>query len=581
MTYEYKPDDKFGYKDTLPEGHDEKIIKGGEFDDEFKKISNAFKTFDPDFDGDIDIDSIDGLQDALDTERQERIDADANLQGQIDALDPDGDLKVDWSEIQDKPTEFPPEDHTQGWETITDKPDDYPPSTHDHEIAEINGLQDALDSAGGTPSWDDVTGKPTEFPPAAHNQGWDTITGTPSEYPPEDHTHDQYALAKDLEDESKARVDGDAALASDIADLEAAVGIAVGQLAFGGSYDASTGLVDRANLSSLEDGQPLPDSSTVLGTFVIVAVAGDNPEELTEADWLVAGDSDWVAIKYGTAGSVLWDNVVGAPDFLTDAQGSIDGDSKQYVRKNGAWVEATGDSPWIQNGDDVYYDAGSVGIGTDTVADFNQLHVKADGIAGALVEAGDAGGYAQLSVKTPEGEWITGMRPESSGNFIIRNSAVGNLVHVTPQGNVGIGTDNATQFLTIDNPHGDSPARSGVKFGQSKWTGAYGEMVMDTNGASSNVDINASGSANFITLSTDDTERVRIDSDGRVGIGMDPTRSTAKERLAGWKASFDARLKAEPKADKKAVTLEITDDAFEVLPTEKVASKVDGDTVRW
>lgn len=55
---------------------------------------------------------------------------------------------------------------------------------------------------------------------------------------------------------------------------------------------------------------------------------------------------------------------------------------------------------------------------------------------------------------------------------------------------------------------------------------------------------------------------------GKVGIGMAPLRSTAKEQLAEWKSRFDARLKTEPKANKKAVTLEITDNAFEVLPTE-------------
>ena len=62
---------------------------------------------------------------------------------------------------------------------------------HGHEIADVDGLQDALDAAGGTPAWDDVTGKPTEFPPEAHNQDWSTIENTPSEYPPEAHTHGQ------------------------------------------------------------------------------------------------------------------------------------------------------------------------------------------------------------------------------------------------------------------------------------------------------------------------------------------------------------------------------------------------------
>jgi hypothetical protein len=35
---------------------------------------------------------------------------------------------VDWSEITNIPTEFPPEAHTQDWDTITDKPIVFPPT---------------------------------------------------------------------------------------------------------------------------------------------------------------------------------------------------------------------------------------------------------------------------------------------------------------------------------------------------------------------------------------------------------------------------------------------------------------------
>jgi hypothetical protein len=489
MPYEYDPPNKFGYKDTLPEGHDEKIIKGSEFDDEFKKISNAFKTFDPDFDGDIDIDIIDGLQDALDgkadqsaleKEIQDRKDGDQALQDQIDALDPDGDLTVSWDEIGGKPTEFPPEAHDQGWDTIT--------------------------------------GKPTEFPPEAHQQDWDTITGKPSEYPPEDHTHDQYALAKDLEDESKARVAGDAALASDIADLEAALGVAVGQLAFGGSYDASTGLVAKANLSSLTEGQPLPDASTVLGTFVIVAVAGDNPEELAESDWLVAGDSAWVAIKYGSAGSVLWDNVVGAPDFLTDAQGSIDGDSKQYVRKNGAWVESTGDSPWEVNGDDIYYNDGNVGIGTDepeaplSVAKNNTVGTSSN--ASAVFQASEGSGVDAklvLGVRSGGRPYVHAVdgdtKAADSLDFGI--GANPSAMRIDPDGNVGIGIGQPQTELNIKQANNDFS--SGIRLAGpnlgSSWSMSGQDTILAFGYASSNSDL--------------PTGKVFIKNTGEVGIGTD------------------------------------------------------------
>lgn len=39
-----------------------------------------------------------------------------------------------------------PTAHTHAWSEVSDKPVDFPPSTHGHQISEINGLQDALDS---------------------------------------------------------------------------------------------------------------------------------------------------------------------------------------------------------------------------------------------------------------------------------------------------------------------------------------------------------------------------------------------------------------------------------------------------
>jgi hypothetical protein len=35
------------------------------------------------------------------------------------------------------------------WDDITSKPTEFPPSAHTHEIEDVNGLQDALDNAGG------------------------------------------------------------------------------------------------------------------------------------------------------------------------------------------------------------------------------------------------------------------------------------------------------------------------------------------------------------------------------------------------------------------------------------------------
>ena len=95
MAYQYDPTDKFGYKDTLPEGHPEKIIKGKEFDDEFNKISSESGA----------------TSDALAAEIAARIAGDARLQKQIDEILLNGgggggdneDVYVKWADVKEKP----------------------------------------------------------------------------------------------------------------------------------------------------------------------------------------------------------------------------------------------------------------------------------------------------------------------------------------------------------------------------------------------------------------------------------------------------------------------------------------------
>lgn len=143
------------------------------------------------------------------------------------------DTPDDWAEITGKPTEFPPAAHTHAiadvtglqaaldgkaddadltgllsqtdadaryqqigtdtpddWADITGKPTTFPPSAHTHAIADVTGLQTALDgkvddadlnnyqttaqadtkykAIGYVPAWGEVTAKPTTFPPSAH-----------------------------------------------------------------------------------------------------------------------------------------------------------------------------------------------------------------------------------------------------------------------------------------------------------------------------------------------------------------------------------------------------------------------------
>ena len=101
MAYQYDPNDKFGYKDTLPEGHAEKIIKGSEFDDEFNKISaESFQTNQ----------DLTELNAKLDAEIEDRKAGDEILQNQIDEIllngggsGGGGTTAVKWVDVKQKP----------------------------------------------------------------------------------------------------------------------------------------------------------------------------------------------------------------------------------------------------------------------------------------------------------------------------------------------------------------------------------------------------------------------------------------------------------------------------------------------
>jgi len=156
-----------------------------------------------------------------------------------------------------------------------------------------------------------------------------------------------------------------------------------------------------------------------------------------------------------------------------------------------------GASQWKDNGNDIYYDGGNVGIGTTPTA------------------------TTKLKVSLASESEMIRIDNEISGRFLA----------------IGL-EDNQDAYI---------------------W----------------NSNNNVTGSLRFMNGPNSGTPRMHIDASGRVGIGGEPSRSAeeiakeAKDTLARWKSTFDERLKAEPKSDKKAITLEITRDEFDTLPTEK------------
>ena len=127
---------------------------------------------------------VTGLQAALDGKAD-----DADLTGKADAADlaakADLNHSHTWTEITAKPLTFPAEDHDHAIADVTGlqlaldgKADD----AHGHAIADVTGLQTTLD---GKADDIDLVGKAD----AVHSHAWTEITAKPLTFPAEDHDH--------------------------------------------------------------------------------------------------------------------------------------------------------------------------------------------------------------------------------------------------------------------------------------------------------------------------------------------------------------------------------------------------------
>jgi len=139
----------FTAKDSLPSGDPDKVVRGSEFDAEFNSIqvaieSKAEKSADgkayltEETDPTVPTHVKDITQDNIDFWN-------AGGGGSLSDAPNDGKLygrqSQTWAEV--------PEGGVSDWADIENKPTEFPPSAHMHEISQVNGLQDALDNAGG------------------------------------------------------------------------------------------------------------------------------------------------------------------------------------------------------------------------------------------------------------------------------------------------------------------------------------------------------------------------------------------------------------------------------------------------
>ena len=297
------------------------------------------------------------------------------------------------------------------------------------------------------------------------------------------------------------------------------------------------------------------------------------------------------------------------------------------------WYASYDDILWKQNGDDIYYNDGRVGIGGIPVSGSRRLMVTDTGDARVDIRSGTDANLGAIDFSDTSNTAIGKIVYDHDDDSMQLHTFSIERMRIDSSGNVGIGTDSPNSLLHV---HKSEATASGIRMTNS----ITGSTALD--GFEIYTVVDGSGYVRLrenshMAFATNDTERMRIDSSGnviightlsyqskdsngdartlirkgptdateivtsfgdeihfkngsvlsaiidgsgRVGIGgtpgtrtIDEAKALAKAKLTAWKAEVKKRTAEQPEASTQEITLEVTDGDFGVMPTEQVLAE--------
>ena len=200
----------------------------------------------------------------------------------------------------------------------------------------------------------------------------------------------------------------------------------------------------------------------------------------------------------------------------------------------GSPLATGGSSPWIVNGSNIYYTAGNVGIGLTDPLD--KLHLSGD------FRIDDASPYIQFYSGTTQMGSI-GFWTDNNLNIINRGATspivfatnAAEKMRITAEGNVGIGTAVPTTRLTIFHPTSSYAQFQNTDTGTETYSGL---KIGYDNGTAEIFNLENSS----LNIGTNNTTRMTISGDGKVGIGTNSPSGPLHIKLNGTAIADGIRL---------------------------------------